>query len=126
MVPYYEEGTRRIYYMSYVKEQAILLSFTHRTEQESKKKKEKTVVCKEQIIGPAHMRFVDRKKREKKEKQRPTFIHSFIEEKKSLVFFAEFLGSFFFLCFLACMLIRCTLTFHCHHRWRLFFRAYFH
>jgi hypothetical protein len=87
MVPHCEEGTRRIYYTSYVREQAILF-FTHRTEKEEKKK---TAVCKEQIIGPAHMRFVDRKKKEKerqsekkKEKQRPNFIHSFIEEKTEI------------------------------------------
>jgi hypothetical protein len=36
MVPHCEEGTRRIYYTSYVREQAILF-FTHRTEKEEKK-----------------------------------------------------------------------------------------
>jgi len=69
--------------MSYVREEHAILSFTHRTEQESKKEKKKIVVYKEQIIGLAHMRFVDSKKRERKknEKQRPNFIHSVIEEK---------------------------------------------
>jgi hypothetical protein len=79
MVPHCEEGTRRIYYMPYVREQATL-SFA-RTEQNKKaRRKKKTVVYKEQIIGPVHMRFVDRKKRKKKE-QRPNFIHLFLEEK---------------------------------------------
>lgn len=65
--------------MPYVREQATL-SFA-RTEQNKKaRRKKKTVVYKEQIIGPVHMRFVDRKKRKKKE-QRPNFIHSFLEEK---------------------------------------------
>jgi len=81
MVPQCEEETRRIYYMSYVREQAVL-SFTHRTEQESKKK-EKTVVCKEQIIGPAHMRFVDRKKRERKKRETETKLHLFIYRRKN-------------------------------------------
>lgn len=110
--------------MSYVREQAIL-SFTHiEQNKKEKKRKEKTVVCKEQIIESAHMRFVDRKKEKekkrrkktrRKEKQRPNFIHSFIEEKKpethkrrkkSLVFFCGiFRVIFFFFCtfFLTCL-----------------------
>ncbi len=64
--------------MSYVREQAIL-SFTHRTEQESKKKK--TVVCKEQIIELAHMRLSIGKK-EKKKRETETKFHSFIHRRK--------------------------------------------
>lgn len=89
MVPHCEEGTRRIYYTSYVREQAIL-SFIHRTEQARKKR---LPYIKNKSSG-LHTCVLSMGKREgegerasekkKKEKQRPNFIHSFVEEKTEM------------------------------------------
>jgi hypothetical protein len=79
MVPHCEEETRRIYYMSYVREQAIL-PFTHRTEQKKSKKKRLSYV-KNKSSGLHTCVLSTGKREEKKEKKRPNFIHSFIEEK---------------------------------------------
>jgi len=112
MVPHCEEGTRRIYYMSYVREQAIL-SFTHRTEQESKKKKKRLPYVKNKSSGLHTCVLSIGKREKKKEKQRPNFIHSFIEEKTQMhkkkkisrFFYGISTVIFFLLYFLAYMLI---------------------
>jgi hypothetical protein len=61
MVPHCEEGTRRIYYISYVREHAILF-FSYKIERKKARKK-KTVAHQEQMIELAHMHFIDRKKK---------------------------------------------------------------
>jgi hypothetical protein len=105
MVPHCEEE----YIMSYVREEHAILSFTHRTEQERKKKRLSYIKNKSSEL---HTCVLSKGKRER---ETETKLHSFIdrrknldaqEEKKSLVFFAEFLGSFFS-CFLACSLYSC-------------------
>ncbi len=110
MVPHCEGGTRRIYYISYVREQAILF-FIYKIEKEEKKRLSYT----EQMIELVQMYFIDRKKRENKRQNK---LHLFgekkpktQEKKKNLSFFfaRNFWGHFFF--FFFSLLIRYTPSF---------------
>lgn len=71
--------------MSYVREHAILLFCANMRTEQAREKKKLLVVRREQIIGLAHMRFVDRKKRRKRKKkgEADTKLHLFIDRRKT-------------------------------------------